>query len=127
MNAVYLAGSVAVMVKLYARRVEWPRVSWPVPGRTQVTVAVSGEAAASAREVTGPGAVSTCTVFIVYRSCECVQVVMLAPAPVGGSWLGGSQSWSAASPRTPVAHTAVINILIFWQRNPSIAGRVNNK
>ena len=54
-----MAGSVAVMVKLYARRVEWPRVSWPVPGRTQVTVAVSGEAAASAREVTGPGAVST--------------------------------------------------------------------
>ena len=68
-NAVYLAGSVAVMVKLYARRVEWPRVSWPVPGRTQVTVAVSGEAAASAREVTGPGAVSTCTVF----SVQCVQ------------------------------------------------------
>ena len=61
------------MVKLYARRVECPRVSWPVPGRTQVTVAVSGEAAASAREVTGPGAVSTCTVFSVYRSCECVQ------------------------------------------------------
>ena len=55
---VYLAGSVAVMVKLYARRVEWPLLS-PVPGRTQVTVAVSGEAVASAREVTGPGAVST--------------------------------------------------------------------
>ena len=59
----------AVMVKLYARRVECPRVSWPVPGRTQVTVAVSGEAAASAREVTGPGAVSTCTVY----SVHCVQ------------------------------------------------------
>ena len=73
MNAVYLAGSVAVMVKLYARRVEWPRVSWPVPGRTQVTVAVSGEAAASAREVTGPGAVSTCTVYSVYRGGECVH------------------------------------------------------
>ena len=63
----------AVMVKLYARRVECPRVSWPVPGRTQVTVAVSGEAAASAREVTGPGAVSTCTVYSVYRGGECVH------------------------------------------------------